>query len=395
MEKQKTVRIASIDILRALTMLLMIWVNDFWTLSNTPKWLMHAKPNEDYLGFSDVIFPLFLFIVGLSIPFAIENRLVKKESIAHLAKHIAIRSFSLLIIGVFMVNYETHHETIGLGKWLWCLLMALAVSLVWTQWGKSPVPKKWHVVLQSLGWGILVFLVYMYRGGSDGEAIMKPQWWGILGLIGWAYAINALTYLFTKGNLFLLIFLWLLFNLLSIGDAIGILDNLPNSLSYFSVWYSGTIPAFTTAGIIASVLFRRLSKFGISRALLSLTTLGVINIVIALATRHFWGISKVPGTPSWLMVCTGIGFLAFVILYYIVDIKKQKSWAKIIIPAGTATLTCYLIPYFTYPIRNLTGIELPYFLNEGIVGLVGSFCFALLIVIFTGWLQKKGFSLKL
>mgnify|MGYP001953038981 CR=1 FL=1 len=48
-------RIASIDILRALTMLLMIWVNDFWTLKEVPKRLQHANATEDYLGFSDVI----------------------------------------------------------------------------------------------------------------------------------------------------------------------------------------------------------------------------------------------------------------------------------------------------------------------------------------------------
>ena len=52
-------RLASIDILRAITMVLMIWVNDFWTLTNIPKWLQHANATEDYLGFSDIIFPLF------------------------------------------------------------------------------------------------------------------------------------------------------------------------------------------------------------------------------------------------------------------------------------------------------------------------------------------------
>ena len=395
MEKQKTIRIASIDVLRALTMLLMIWVNDFWTLTNTPKWLMHAKPNEDYLGFSDIIFPLFLFIVGLSIPFAIQNRLAKKESIVVMAKHIVIRSLSLLIIGVFMVNYETHNETLGLGKWLWCFIMAFAVSLIWIQWKKSPIPQKWHNLLQSLGLVILIFLAIIYKGDADGEGLMRTQWWGILGLIGWAYSINALAYLFTKGNLVFMIILWLLFNFLSIGDSMGYLDAMPSPIGYFSTWYSGTIPAFTTAGIIASLLFQKISKENISKALVTLTTLGIVNIAAGLLTRHLWGISKVPGTPSWLMVCTGIGFLSFVILYYVVDIKKQSSWAKIIIPAGTATLTCYLIPYFTYPIRNLTGIELPDFLNNGVLGLLSSLCFVLLVVIFTGWLQKKGFSLKL
>ena len=94
-------------------MLLMIWVNDFWTLTDIPKWLTHASATEDYMGFSDVIFPLFLFIVGLSIPLAIQYRLDRKESPATIAKHIWIRSVSLLVIGLFMVNYETafrdHH----------------------------------------------------------------------------------------------------------------------------------------------------------------------------------------------------------------------------------------------------------------------------------------------
>ena len=57
-------RILSIDVFRSVTMVLMIWVNDFWTLSSIPKWLKHASADEDYLGFSDVIFPWFLFAMA-------------------------------------------------------------------------------------------------------------------------------------------------------------------------------------------------------------------------------------------------------------------------------------------------------------------------------------------
>ena len=376
-------------------MLLMIWVNDFWTLTDVPKWLTHAKPNEDYLGFSDIIFPLFLFIVGLSIPFAIQNRLAKKEPRMIITKHIVIRSLSLLIIGVFMVNYVTHQETLGLGKAVWCFLMALAVALVWMQWTKSPIPTKWHGYLKVLGWALLIVLAFLYRGGSSGDETMAVHWWGILGLIGWAYSINALVFLLSKGKLSVMVVLWLIFNVLSMADAQGLLNQLPKSLSYFSTWIAGTIPAFTAAGVVASLLFQKISKLNRTRALTVLGVLGCLNITAGLTTRHLWGISKVPGTPSWLLVCTGIGFLSLVVFYFIVDIKNQRSWAKIIIPAGTATLTCYLIPYFTYPIRTLTGIELPDILNTGVIGLFSSFCFALLVVIFTGWLQKKGFSLKL
>lgn len=69
-------RLTSIDAFRALTLLLMIWVNDFWTLEGIPGWLGHAEAAEDRMGFSDVIFPAFLFIVGLSVPIAIQNRLI-------------------------------------------------------------------------------------------------------------------------------------------------------------------------------------------------------------------------------------------------------------------------------------------------------------------------------
>ncbi|MBE9517842.1 MAG: DUF1624 domain-containing protein, partial [Bacteroidetes bacterium] len=58
-------RLKSIDILRALTMLLMIFVNDLWSLTDIPAWLEHKAANEDGMGLADVVFPAFLLIVGL------------------------------------------------------------------------------------------------------------------------------------------------------------------------------------------------------------------------------------------------------------------------------------------------------------------------------------------
>ncbi len=392
----KNIRIASIDIFRALTMLLMIWVNDFWTLIDAPKWLNHARASEDYLGFSDVIFPLFLFIVGLSIPFAIRQRRNAGDTTNTIAKHIIIRSASLLLIGVFMVNYETaHHDSLLVGKFWWCILMAFAVALIWMHWKRSPVPKKYHNILQIFGLLILVFIAVIYKGGENGDLWMTTQWWGILGLIGWAYLINALAYLFVKGNLYILIGVFLLFNMLSVLNELNILPSINNHLSYLSTIYTGTIPAFTSAGIVATLIFKKLSTNNIKWILPSLVTLGVACLAFGIITRPIWGISKIQGTPSWLSICTGIAFLSFAILYVIADINKQTKWAKIIAPAGTATLTCYMVPYFIYPLREITGLRFPEFINTGIVGLIGSLFFALLVVIFTGWLEKKGFKLKL
>lgn len=389
-------RLASIDILRALTMVLMIWVNDFWTLTNVPKWLGHGAASEDYMGFSDIIFPLFLFIVGLSIPLAIKSRLDKNDTHNSIAIHILIRSLSLLLIGVFMVNYETaYSDSIVIGKNYWGILMALAVVLIWTNWKRSPVPKKWHTYLQFGGIVILVFLAIIYSGGATGEKWMTTQWWGILGLIGWAYLVNALVYLYSKGSLFIMILLWLLLNALSILSHSELSLNISGFFSYFSTILTGTIPAFTTAGIVATLVFKKLSDIDIKRAYLGLFILGIVNIAFGLVTRPIWGISKIQGTPSWLSICTGIGFLLFLILYYIADEKKHTNWAKLIAPAGTATLTCYMIPYFVYPVSSLTGLHLPDVFNNAGFGLLISFGFALLVVVFTGWLERKGYKLKL
>jgi len=389
-------RIASIDILRALTMLLMIWVNDFFTLIDIPKWLTHASATEDYMGFSDVIFPLFLFIVGLSIPFAIEQRQKKGSSSGLIAKHIIIRSISLLIIGVFMVNYETaHHESILIGKYFWCILMAIAVALIWMNWKRSPIPEKWHKGFQLFGFLILIFLALIYKGGADGSDWMTTQWWGILGLIGWAYLINALVYLLTKGNLILMIGLLVIFNGLAVIVHLDALPAINSKLSFLSTIYTGTIPAFTTAGIVATLIFRKLAINHAKWIFASLIIIGLLNLGYGLLTRPIWGISKIQGTPSWLGICTGISFLSFALLYVLADIKKQTHWAKIIAPAGTATLTCYMIPYFIYPLREITSFRFPDVLNTSIIGLIVSIGFALLIVLFTGWLEKKGYKLKL
>jgi hypothetical protein len=133
----------------------------------------------------------------------------------------------------------------------------------------------------------------------------------------------------------------------------------------------------------------------LSRFYASLITLGILSLIYGILTRPLWGINKIQATPSWLAICTGIGFVSFAVLYYLADQKKITGWARIIAPAGTATLTCYMIPYFYYPLKGMAGFRLPEVLSTYVIGLAVSFAFALLVVAFTGWLEKSGFKLKL
>ena len=96
----------AIDMLRALTMFTMIFVNDFWKVHDVPHWLEHAVYGEDFMGLADIVFPCFLFAVGMSIPYAIERRYAKGFSAESTLGHILSRTFALLVMGAFITNSE-------------------------------------------------------------------------------------------------------------------------------------------------------------------------------------------------------------------------------------------------------------------------------------------------
>lgn len=131
MEKNRE-RVVSIDILRALTMFFMIFVNDLWTLTDYPKWLGHTATHEDGMGFSDVIFPAFLFIVGMSIPLAIMHREKIGNDKIQIFNHVVKRSIALILMGFFIVNFEYINSTnLNYSKYLWEILMVLSFFLIW------------------------------------------------------------------------------------------------------------------------------------------------------------------------------------------------------------------------------------------------------------------------
>ena len=75
-----TGRIASIDVFRGLTMMVMIFVNDLSDVRGLPWWTYHAHMQWNVMTYVDMVFPFFLFIVGMSMPIAIAGRLKRNPS---------------------------------------------------------------------------------------------------------------------------------------------------------------------------------------------------------------------------------------------------------------------------------------------------------------------------
>ncbi len=387
-------RIVSIDVLRALTMILMIFVNDLWSLQNIPAWLGHVDANEDGMGLADVVFPAFLFIVGLSLPYSTDNRRARGDSDASLFGHVVWRTVALIIMGVFLVNGETiNAQATGIHRLVWNSICCLCFILIWNSYPAS-TNRMIIWTLRAVAIVTLITLAFLYRGGSD-ESVYRfgPQWWGILGLIGWAYLVAATVTILARNRIAIVAGAWAFFALLSILFHAGY---VPDALSFIpGPILRGTLTALTLGGVTTALVFNYYRKNGSKLSLTSmLVAMASLMVVFYFITRPQWGISKINETPAWLFICSALTIGAFLLVYWLTDVWHKDSWFAIIKPAGTATLLCYLIPYFAYAATTAIGFSLPDFALTGAVGLLKSFLFAILCALITGALIRSGLRFR-
>jgi heparan-alpha-glucosaminide N-acetyltransferase len=395
MDTARLPRIASIDILRALTMLLMIFVNDLWNVHGAPAYLEHTEKLTDGMGLADIVFPAFLVIVGMSLPFAVDSRRRKGESDVQIFRHIAERSFALIVMGIFLVNGESINEAAtGMPGDLYNTLVCLSFIFLWNSFPPS-VNRKLVLALKVIGWVVLFLLAWIYRGGEEEVHRFTTSWWGILGLIGWAYLLCAVVFVACRGRLMGMILLWLACMVFSVAFHAhwiprGFISRITSPLGH------GAMPALVSMGAISSLIFiKSFAKEQPKRLIVTLALIAVGLISLGFFARNFFIISKILATPSWVLICSGITIAAFALIYWIADVNKQTLWANIIKPAGTNTLLCYLLPYFAYALIAVLHLGLPSFLLTGGVGLLKTFLFALLIVNAAGLLGKMNVRLKL
>lgn len=388
-------RLQSIDVFRAVTMFFMIFVNDVDGVEKIPGWIKHVSGNTDGLGFADTIFPAFLFIVGLSIPFALTKRMQSGEGKPKIAWHIVLRSLALIIMGFFHVNLENYSDTALLPHAVYEIMLTLAFFLIWLDY-KPSLNKTLQNVLQVSGVIILIILAFLYKGESDGQVIgLRTHWWGILGLIGWAYLTCALLYLFTNGKLPTQIIILILFLAYNIVRTAGMLDFLSPVLKYCWFIGNGSEVSLIMSGVIISLVYKNNINNQNKNFFSVVFVIALLMLGFGFITRPIAGISKIHATPAWTAICAGISIIVFAFLIFIADVKGKAKWFNIIKPAGTSTLTCYLVPYFLYSFMMLFHFKYPLFLSEGIGGLLRSFVISFIVIFITRFLEKRNLRLKI
>ena len=410
--KATTARFQSLDILRGLIILVMLFVNDLAGMKGLPPWMEHIQPsNADGMTFVDVVFPAFLFIVGVSIPFAIGGRLERGVPAKEIWLHILSRTGSLLIIGFFMVNGETISAKGPLSPTLWGLLIYIGVLFLWITLPVNANGRVTLIGLRVVGAIMLVAAALLYRGNdATGILQMRPQWWGILGLIGWAYLGACTVYMCCRRNLAGVIGAMALMYCVTIAESVGGLT-APSWLSWLTAWVSpgtvfGSQTAITVAGMALGMALAPNSSLTTPAARVrwaALFGLGLAAAGVLLHTAHHLApvffYNKNAATPPWCLVSSAITVWLWVAAYAVGDIRPMR-WAASLAPAGKNALMAYLLaPLLYYAFDLLAAAGLPHFYNilgrSFAVGFWRSLVFAILVIWIAGALQRRGIHLKL
>lgn len=308
----------------------------------------HVKWNG--FAFIDMIFPLFLFISGISFPFSCEkNRaagMSDKKIYLKIIKRAAILVFfGMVYNGFFKLDFEHQRWCSVLGRIgiAWAIAAAMYVSI-----------------------------------GTRKRVVICGAWllayWLILGLGGYEHDTNFAARL----------------------DRIL----LPGVLYETTFEPAGPLTTLGSAGTAMLGIFAgeivRSQKYAPTKRALQLAILGALFIVLGLLWNYSMPINKKLWTSSYICFAGGISFALFSIFYYVIDVKKFRKWTFFFAVIGMNSITVYMA-------QRIVGFgSITKFFGEGLVSLFppayGKIIFCILYIatvwLFLLFLYRKRIFLK-
>jgi predicted acyltransferase len=365
----KSQRLLSLDALRGFDM---FWITGgqriihaLALLTGWPvfKWLNVQMHHVEWEGFAfyDLIFPLFLFLAGVSMPFSFSKRLLRGESKKTICRHALKRMFMLIFIGMLynrILNLDAEHLRFAsvLGRigvaWFFAAVIYLNTS------------KRWQVVWF---WGLLIGYNLLMQfipvpGFGTGNMTLEGNLAGYIDR------------LFLPGKLHL-----------DVLEPEGILS---------------TIPSVSTAlmGVLAGTLLRS-EEYHISKLKKGVLLIGsgIVFLVLGKLWGLFFPLIKNLWTSSFTLYAGGISLVLLGIFYIIIDVWGFKRWAFFFIVIGLNPITIYLVQYKIIDFNvmrdfffgGLMRMALGYW--SGIIGSVG---YVACVWMFLYFLYKKKIFLK-
>ena len=306
-------RLVSLDVLRGFDMFWIIGADDivhgmakmtktsFW--ENFSSQLSHPQWN----GFTmyDLIFPLFIFLAGVSTPFSIGKALEEGNSKEKLLIRVFQRGIILIILGI------------------------------------------------------------IYNNGLTLKSLEEIRFSSVLGRIGITYVFANIIYLYVKPRWFLFWFAGLLLSyyfllkffsapnfeagdLTMEGNFASYIDRLllPGKLSlkiHDTVGFFNNIPAISNslAGIMVGIFIKRNEFSGIKKTLY-LAGLGLLSLLLAQLWNVDFPINKNLWSSSFVLQTVGLSLLLFSLFYYIIDVLGYQKWSVFFRVIGVNAILIYM-----------------------------------------------------
>lgn len=392
-------RLLSLDAFRGFIILTMIWVNYIAGMPGIPYWLEHAGPKADGITLPDLVFPGFLFIVGIAVPLSLHRAIGRVD--AALLGRLLWRAASLMVAGVVLANLYRYDAAAALLPRAWyTLLFYVAMILLW----RHTEGRSWTF---WLGAALMAFLLLSFRGTLNAEfssRYLQHTWWGILGMIGWAYLVCSAIYLAVRGNGLAMMAALAGLIALYIGGMAGLLAWLPDAVhSFVNVpQLIGSTSANVMAGAIVGRLFVR-SAGDIGGPALHqprmrfMAVFAVALFAAGMLLRPWYGISKINATAPYSLVCAGLVLALFLLFYLLIDVLKWRRWTILLLPAGANALFAYIAPDLweqAATVAQLPRVWWPYWETGGAAGLLNAAVMVLAMLGLTVLASRCGLVMK-
>ncbi len=347
----KATRIQSIDIVRGMTILVMIFVNDVHGIKELPWWTYHIPPGEQGITYVDVVYPAFLMMMGMSIPLAFRRRLAMGDSQVKILLHTVVRGLCLVAMGILVMNgREIDAEASGVSRAAWNSLMLVGVILFFIKYPETDGNKKTlFLILRWGGLAMVLVLMFFFRR-KEGEEILwlDPRNSSILGGLGFSYISCGILYMLLGDKIWKLAAAFVFLVLLNVGMKAGVLEFVRSWPSLLWPFRSGSAASIAMSGVIMSMI---IFDDGVAKSLEEKFKWGISYVVLLFVAGWAllpFGLAKIGGTPSWCLLSAGFTGIIFIFVYWLVDVKGVSSWAAFLKPAGSNPLLVYLLPDIYY-----------------------------------------------
>ena len=265
----------------------------------------------DGLVHHDTIFPLFLFIAGISFPFSLQKQQQKGKSMTGIYLRILRRGLLLVLLGMIyggLLNFqfETQRWPSVLGR---IGLAWMFAAFIFTATGRKLWPKAAVIPVILIGYWLVS--AFVHAPGVD------PS-------------IDPLT---REGNIACYIDRTLL------GAHCYRPDYDPEGLL-------STVPAICTAllGMLTGVFVQRNKPT--NKSALVIFGAGVVCAILGAAWNIIYPINKALWSSSFVLAVAGYSLIMFALFYYIIDVRGWKKWDLYFKVIGMNSILIYMAPRF-------------------------------------------------